>query len=205
VKTIGTISVHPENTEYLFAKLYTKYNKQVRDYIFHQTSDLNLAEDLCQDVFLKLWTKRESFSKIDDITAYLFRSARNEFIDHSRKEKIKHRVQQVCKEKQPGIVNATEEIIREREMEVVLQQSIQRLSPKRKKIYVLIKIEGLPYSEVAGLLGLALPTVKEMMRLSNQQVRKYINKYLGTDKIKKYNSNKLIKGELVQVKTFKAA
>ena len=110
MKKIETISNH-HSVEALVSKLYTKYYHEVLQYVLRYTVDRSLAQDISQEVFLKLWTKREYFHQIDDITAYLFRCARNECIDYKRRENKKCIMHKRFRDTQPTLSNVTQEMV----------------------------------------------------------------------------------------------
>ena len=134
------------------------------------------------------------FSQIDDLTAYLFRMAKNEMIDFSRKVKNYRSVIECIQLTESKYSNFTEEVIYHREIEALLQQAILLLTPERKKVYLLCKIEGLPYEEVATLLGKSTQTVKNMMHSSNECIREFINSNTNVNykKPKKQNKHALL-------------
>jgi RNA polymerase sigma-70 factor (ECF subfamily) len=187
-----------------FVEIYNQYSRQIREYI-HQLSDSSIiADDICQEVFMKLWVKRNCFYQIKDFGSYLFRSAKNELIDHIRKENSKQSAI-VCLKIQSDVSNITEELISHREMEVVLQQAIQKLTPQCKKVYLLGKIEGLPLDTLSRLLGVSPQTVKNQIRTANLQVRKYVNEKMGTERARKYTVTKVKKHSFPEIKSLKAA
>ena len=197
------LNTHDQTKRY-FEEVFAKYSGAIREYIQQLANCSILAEDISQEVFLKLWLKRDFLSQIGDVGCYLYRAAKNEFIDYKRKERIKYRSDTFFKGK-TVVSNITEEVIYQKELEAIVQQAIQTLSPHRKKVYVLGKIEGVPLEHIAMTMGIASRTVKEMMRLANKQVRNYVNEQMGTNRIRKYSRNPEAMIKSASVATLEAA
>jgi RNA polymerase sigma-70 factor (family 1) len=169
------VKYNEKGIEQTFVRIYNLYSEVLSNFLGNLCGDSDLAEDLCQETFTKLWERRENFAKIKDLRAYIFRMAKNEFITHIRREKRKKEIcNEVSRDKAVDISNVTEEFIDQRETEAFLQQAIQKLSPQRRRVYVLGKMEGLKLDDIARLLNLAPRTVVETMRMANKDVRKYI-------------------------------
>jgi RNA polymerase sigma-70 factor (ECF subfamily) len=163
-----------------------------------------LADDICQEVFLKLWLKKDFVSQIEDVKCYLYRAARNEFIDYTRKEKAKENFVNYFKA-QLELSNITEEAIYQKEMEAVFQQAIQRLSPQCKKVYLLAKLERMPLEKLARILNVSHQTIKNQVHTANIEVRKYVNEKMGIQRNKQYTGGKVKQHLFTQAKILKAS
>jgi RNA polymerase sigma-70 factor (family 1) len=189
------------NQHEVFAELYASHQKKLYEFILHYTRVPTVAEDLTQDIFTKLWTKREMLSRIDNVGAYLLRMGRNESISYLRRESLCRSIFQTIKEETDiRHSNDTEEILYQKEMEVLLRDAIQQLSPQRRKVYVLGKIEGMEPKKIAAALGIAIGTVKETQRLANRQIREHINARLGLK-----TKRRACRRKLLEILTLRAA
>lgn len=165
--------------EDIFTGTYRLYYVPIFNFVSRLTKDEAIAEDITQDVFLKLWTKKNEFDKIDDLSRYLFTMARNRCSDHFRREKLACVIINVLPRAYGSDLNFTEQLIHQRETEAILQSAIQELSPQRKRVYVLCRIEGIEQKNVATLLGISQLTVREILRVANLQIRSKMRERTG--------------------------
>jgi RNA polymerase sigma-70 factor (ECF subfamily) len=189
-------------SEEKFSELYNQSYETLHSFLMNIVHERAIAEDLAHNVFLKLWLSMDKF-QIDNYEAYLYMMARNEAITHLRRVKQTRSVNQLLTSNQVEGVNFTEEVICQKETEVLFQKAINHLSPQRRKVYVLGQLERLPREEIAKLLGISPFTVKEIMRTSAQQIREFINLHLEDNKrqMKQKGKKRLIS----TVQTLKAA
>src|SRR5687767_11917817 len=125
---MSTRSLNRElNVEQAFCSLYAEQEKLIYNHLARWSRDANTAKDLCQEVFLKLWSHRENFDKIEDMAAYVFQTARNVFVSYCRHVKLEQKYKEaVVKEEEQ--VSASEELLDEKELHRKLQLAIQSLA-----------------------------------------------------------------------------
>ncbi|HEX9563312.1 MAG TPA: RNA polymerase sigma-70 factor [Gemmatimonadaceae bacterium] len=132
----------------------------------------DVAEELVQDVFLKLWTKREHLAEIETLRTYLFRAARNTALNHLRRVKLERRWQD-----EQGMVDdppaafAADEDASEQEVALAVQQAINRLPPRCREIFLLSRDGGLTYAEIALSLEISVKTVETQMGRALKSLR----------------------------------
>jgi RNA polymerase sigma-70 factor (ECF subfamily) len=168
--------------EQIFSELYRECYSALQKVLLNKVHETTVAEDIAQEVFLKFWISMDKFH-IDDHKAYLFMMARNEAITHLRRLKQTYTVANHFLKHGIEGVNFTDDSMRQKETEVLLQKAIQRLSQQRKRVYLLCKMEGLAYEQVAFMLNISVSTVREVMRISHQQVREFMNLHLNDIKL----------------------
>jgi RNA polymerase sigma-70 factor (ECF subfamily) len=188
--------------EQIFSQLYSKSYETLHSFLINIVHEKAIAEDLAHNVFLKLCLSMDKF-QIDNYEAYLYMMARNEAITHLRRMKQVRTANKLLMSNYVEGVNFTEEVLQQKETEVLFQKAIDQLSPQRRKVYVLGQLERLPREQIAKLLGISPFTVKEIMRTSTQQIREFINLHL--DDNKRQMKQKAKKHQLSQVQTLKAA
>src|SRR5688572_15092752 len=84
-----------------FTELYSAYTKNVYQYIIPFTNSKEEAEEIIQDVFVKIWENGEKLAEINSFKGYLFRAAKNKLIDEVRHLQIRHRVMSEIKRDKP--------------------------------------------------------------------------------------------------------
>src|SRR5688572_32952778 len=132
----------------------------------------DLAEELVQDVFLKLWSKREQLAEIETFRTYLFRAARNTALNYLRRAKLERRwrEEQGTDDDPPTSFAADEETV-EQELAVAVQEAINRLPPRCREIFLLSRDGGLTYAEIARSLEISVKTVETQMGRALKSLR----------------------------------
>ena len=155
-----------------FAMIYKQYKTKVYWKIKSKINDAAIAEELMQDVFIKVWEKRADLDPEKSFIAYLFCIANSRIIDFCRKEK---RDQQVMGNLQRIGTEVFEEPMEsdlsKNEGELLIQ-AIEKLSPQRKRIFILCKLDGKSYEEVSKMLGVSASTISDHIVKATKTLKK---------------------------------
>ena len=163
-----------------FAMIYKQYKTKVYWKIKSKINDAAIAEELMQDVFIKVWEKRADLDPEKSFIAYLFCIANSRIIDFCRKEK---RDQQVMGNLQRIGTEVFEEPMEsdlsKNEGELLIQ-AIEKLSPQRKRIFILCKLDGKSYEEVSKMLGhKTTQTTQRYAKVKRQKISKTLARVKG--------------------------
>lgn len=131
--------------------------------MYKLTDSAELAEDVVQEVFLKLWQNRAALSGVENPGGYIFRMAQNQAVTAFRKMARETLVLAELKDTViKPLVNA-EDALAARELETKVRQVIETLPPQQKLVYTLSREQGLKYDEIAEKLQISPGTVKNHM------------------------------------------
>lgn len=147
--------------EYAFEQLYRIYSVPVLKKLVSLVKDEEIAKELLQDIFLKVWQKRGELDASLSFRGFLFRIAENKVIDVLRRAACDRKLLAHITRIATAGENSTETFVQFREVNEALQRAISSLPPQRKKVFVLCKLEGKTYEEVAQLLGISPGTVND--------------------------------------------
>lgn len=162
-----------------FNQIYDHYKIQLGLRILRMVKSTEIAEELLQDMFMRLWTNRENIDPSKSVKAYLYQIAKNMVIDLMRRaSKEQHILQQII-QSSSEIYDHVEESLFRKENEAILQLAIDQLPPQRKKIFVHCKLEGMSYKEVAELYSISTSTVNDHIQKSTHLIREYLMKKPG--------------------------
>lgn len=118
--------------EAAFEQIYHHYNRLLFPFILNKSKSQELAEEMVQDIFLKIWAKRKTLPAIDNFRSYLFTMAVNAVYTYlSRAAKEKEILNELWHNLQDQR-NSTEDIINLRESEALVQKAIELLPPATK-------------------------------------------------------------------------
>ncbi len=164
--------------EKAFEILFHKYYRYLCLYATKIINDDSAAEEIVQDFFVKIWEKRETISIETSFKNYLFRSVKNLCINYIQHNKTKLRyARKVISEVENHF--SDDDSFPEIELSKKIEESINSLPEKRKKIFRLSRQEGLKYHEIATKLNISIKTVETQMSLAIKTLR---------DKLKNYSS-----------------
>lgn len=160
----------------MFSELFRKHEQKLYILALKLTKSDQLAKDIIQEVFLKLWDQRNQLSSILNVEAWLYRVTENKIIDFLRKASADVRLKERIWNQLQQIVNESEQYLAVKEYNQIIQKAIDQLPPQRKLIYQLNKEIGMNYREIANELRLSKHTVKNQLSTAIQSVRKFLIK-----------------------------
>jgi RNA polymerase sigma-70 factor (ECF subfamily) len=160
--------------EAIFRAHYPGLVAFVRRYV----KSTEIAEELVQDLFLKLWARRGSLGAIDSVKTYLFRAARNTALNHLRRRKLEHE----WLEKEGGALSEEQgqegdEPVTESELATAVRVAVDRLPPRCREVFMLSRDGGLTYGEIAKSLGISIKTVETQMGRALKALRESLKTY----------------------------
>lgn len=161
--------------------LYRRFYMPMVNYAGLHLKSGRYAQDIVQDVFLKLLSQAQDIERIENLSSFLFIMVRNECIDHLRRQKKGMVVMDTLKDRSN---DSYVDIIGEQELNRIYQMAIQELSPQKKRIYVLKKLEGLTFKEIGCCLQISPMTAKSTYKIATSEVRFYFSKRTGITPVK---------------------
>lgn len=144
-----------------FTLLYRNYSRRVFEYALLLARDETLAEDVVQEIFLKIWKSREMLASVLDLNAYLHVMARNYLNNHWKKQGRECEGQKEYKALQSNHSCSPDD---SRDLLRIIQSAVDRLSAQRRLVYRLRNDYGWKREEIAKQLQLSPFTVKAHMQ-----------------------------------------
>ncbi|MCS3796457.1 RNA polymerase sigma factor [Niastella sp. OAS944] len=156
-----------------FTQLYNNYRNKIYSIAFELTESTTVAEEIVQDVFLKIWVKRDSLHEVEHFKAYLFTITRNYVFTALKRIARQESLEVSAIQDAPLYDHDTEDRVLNKEYTRILQAAIDRLPEQQKQVYNLIKKEGLKREEAAAALHLSPETVKTHLAQAMRSIRTY--------------------------------
>jgi len=157
-----------------FTELYEMYSFKMYVNILKMVKDEQMAEELVQELFTKIWQKREIIEINVDFKSYLYRIGQNLVYDFFRKlqrdKKMYERFKVIATEHYSHI----EESLHLKQSEQALHKALSKLSEQQKRVYKLCRIDGYTYKQAATEMGISPHTVKEYLVKANHLVKEYL-------------------------------
>jgi RNA polymerase sigma-70 factor (ECF subfamily) len=143
-----------------FKAVFNDHFESIRNYLYYLSGNITLAEDLTQDVFLSLWKDHHKIRK-ETIRAYLYTVAKNNYFKHHRRTKISLNF---ISSHLAGQENESPDFILEiKEFDQQLQRAISDIPEKTRAIFLMNRIDGLKYAEIADNLKISVKAVEKHM------------------------------------------
>lgn len=165
-----------EGDEKAFSSLYYKYHHRLGIYLYQLTFSRPFAEEILQDVFCKVWEKRDQLPAIENFQAWLFTITKNQALNALR-SMVRERLQKKVWEKDQVDVPGLDQVTAEDQLQLI-DKAISQLPPQQKKVFMLSRYKRLKYIEIAQELNLSKETIKSYLQIATSSIRKYVNNHL---------------------------
>lgn len=161
-----------------FEKIFRTQFSAVKHFIFTLLKSEEDAEDIAQDVFVKLWTNYETWKDNDGKDGYIYAVARNltlDFIRHKRLED-NYRDEQIQENSIKELLGSMDILnpIYYNEIQLILKMALERFPERRRKIFEMSRFKKMSNLEIAETLHISVRTVEHHIYLSLQNLRKII-------------------------------
>ncbi|RFZ85282.1 sigma-70 family RNA polymerase sigma factor [Mucilaginibacter terrenus] len=166
--------------EHAFSELFNTWHHLLGRHIYKITDSAELAEEVVQDVFLKIWTARESLALVENFKAYLFVVSRNHALNCLRKL-ARERMHQKALEENAAVLAV--EQTGSADIYKLLDQAIDHLPPQQQKVYLLSRHNRLKYDEIATQMGLSRETVKKYLQGATHSITNFVQSNIDVSAI----------------------
>lgn len=153
--------------------VYDQYSPHLYAKILSMVKDADIAQELLQDVFLKVWHNRERIDPSQSFQAWIFTIAVNIVYDYYRKLSRDTKIQQEMMQNFTAMYYANDDYIID-ERRDLLNKALVKLPPQRLLVFKMCKIEGLSYQEVAEKLNISTSTVSNHLVKATKAIKDHI-------------------------------
>lgn len=160
-----------EFTAQEFERAFDMYFSNLRNFLYYKTSQAQLAEDIAQDAFVKLWETREKIVK-SSLKAYLFTIGNNLAINQLKREQLKFKFLNLQSESKD--IKTPEYILEMQEFDQKLQDTLALIPDGAREVFLMNRIDGLKYREISEMLGLSMKAIEKRMSRALAILRKEI-------------------------------
>ena len=164
-----------------FEELMERYESRLVNFLNRYTGNLQTAENLAQETFLRIYKTRMNYEPSAKFKTYIYRIATNLAIDEFRKSQRKREeLREDLNEKASGKPNPYD-VAEESERAKKVRESVMKLDEKHRAVLVMKWFEGLRYEQIAKILGVSVGTVKSRVHYALKKLEVELKPLLNGD------------------------
>lgn len=163
--------------ELAFAQIYNQYRSKMYTYAYNLCKSSETAEEIVQEVFIRLWQKKAQINTELNFSAYLKKITLNHVLNHLKKVAREKSLQDEIFQYIETIRNTTEDNLLEKELLKTYDEAIENLPPQKKIIYQMSRNEEMSHDQIAEKLNISKNTVKNHMVEATKFIRSYVSKH----------------------------
>ncbi|MBC9934935.1 RNA polymerase sigma factor [Chitinophaga qingshengii] len=163
-----------EGDETAFQQLLYAYSDRLGAFVYKLTHSREVAQEIVQDTFIKVWHKRATLPEVGHAGKYLFIIARNLTYNHIRDQaRMTLKYQDWLQDMEnsdatPGDDEGLAQYL------PVIEQAVSQLPPQQRKVFELVRKQGLSHKQIAEQMQLSPESVKKYRKLALQFIREYV-------------------------------
>ncbi|HVU95804.1 MAG TPA: RNA polymerase sigma-70 factor [Puia sp.] len=173
-----TIRLLKSRDEEVFGQLFKAHFKPLRQYAFTFVQEQQVAEDIVQTIFFKLWERIEVLNFSDSVPAYLYRAVYNESLNALKHNKVRRLYQSWLHRTMNHQTDSAHRKLHQDELEKRLHKAIAGLPQQCRTIFQMSRFEGLRYQEIGTRLGISPKTVENQMSKALRILRARLIEFL---------------------------
>lgn len=158
--------------ETIFSAFFKSHVKALRNYMYYKFGNEEQAEDVTQEAFIKLWENCDKVP-LEKAKSYVYTIANNRTLNHIAHQKVKLEFAKNNTNSEKSF-ESPEYILEEEQFKTKLQLAIDKLTEGQRTCFLLHRIDGKKYSEIAEILNISVKAVEKRMHLALLELRKEI-------------------------------
>ncbi len=170
-----------------FAELVERFQHRLVGIMNHLVGHSQEAEDLAQEVFLRVYKTRHRYSPKAKFSTWLFTIANNLALNSIRNRKLRQAVPLEAQDSGPNVIVAADDApppnhrLQQEELAGVIRKALEELNERQRVAVVLNKFEDMGYAEIADVMGLSAKAVKSLLSRARTKLREALQPYIAMD------------------------
>lgn len=160
-----------------FNQVFRRYYSPMVRFCIRYVADTDIASEIVQDLFVKLWSNREKISFNTSFESYMLTSVRNSALTYINKERS-HAEANLRVFSEESDNTDPSETLQSNNLEESYRKILKDMPEKRRKVFLASRYDGLKYSEIAEKLGISQKTVEAQMSAAIKQLKDGLKAYL---------------------------
>ncbi|MVT07785.1 RNA polymerase sigma factor [Chitinophaga tropicalis] len=160
--------------EAAFAELFYTYHNRVGAFVLGWTRSQSMTDEIVQDVFMKIWTRRETLPVIRQIDSYLYILARNEAFNCLRQQAREKVKRENWEQEQEALPAGTEE----QDYTPLIEKAVSLLPTQQRKVYLLKHHHHMAYAEIGKYMHISPETARKHLSAALRSIITYVRSHL---------------------------
>ncbi|MDO3693330.1 RNA polymerase sigma-70 factor [Wenyingzhuangia sp. chi5] len=162
-----------------YTELFERYSVILVNHAYKMLGDRDDANDIVQELFLSIWNKRRDLILTGSLSSYLYKATKNKILNHIAHEKVVARYADSISNFIENDYVFADSKIREEELHAIITKEIDLLPDKMRQVFLLKKVEELPYEEIAHKLNITDKTAKQQVYNALKKLRERLHPLLS--------------------------
>lgn len=160
-----------------YEALFMAYYEPLVRFAFNHVKERASAEEVVQEVFLRLWAQRAQWEVRDTVRAYLYGAVRNRIFNWLRRHQLERRwtaradASEADEVSRVAQARSADDQVHARELDDAIHRAIAQLPPRRREVFVLSRMHHLSHDQIAAVLGISVKTVHEQIGRALKSLR----------------------------------
>ena len=165
----------PLGFEILFQQYYVRFYNFVRNLI----KDSHTAEDIVQNVFMKVWVNRANLHPDQSLHNYIYVLTKHEILNHIRDRKVYTQIERLIMSEHPSSLVVNDESFLIRDLDSRIRTFIASMPEQRRRVFLLSRYKGMSNKAIADMLGLSVRTIDRHINIALTSLKKEFKKTIG--------------------------
>ena len=157
-----------------FEEIFLIYFDKVKCFLSGFLKSESEAEELAQDIFVKLWINRQSLNPQKPFNTYIFTIARNTALNYLKHKLVEEKFKSSYSSDDYELTSSSDEILFAKEINLLVEMALSKMSFQRRRIYQMSRNEGCSNEEIALQLGISKRTVENQLSLTIKELKDII-------------------------------
>lgn len=158
-----------------FEAVFRTYYRRLCAAVYGFVDSAETAEEIVQELFLRIWRQRESLQITDSLQAYLYQAARNASLNYLKHRRIESQWSERVRAGDAPVARAADEDLAEDELSRAIEAGIAALPERCRLVFTMSRRQGLSYAEIAEALGISVKTVEAQMGRALKSLRERLD------------------------------
>lgn len=163
-----------------FEEIYITFRERAYFFARGFTKDEIAAEEIVQEVFIKIWETRDRLNPHLSFGSYLYSITKNHALNHIKRLSCEDRFKQQWMYGYDYYSNSTESYVEYLDIQKIIHKGMAMLPPKRQAIFRMNRMEGIKYDQIAATMNVSRNTIKSQLGKASRFMRNYFDAYQRT-------------------------
>jgi RNA polymerase sigma-70 factor (family 1) len=151
-----------------FKSVFDEYYRPIKSFLYYKLGDIDMAEDITQEVFIRAWDKRDTII-LETVKSYLYKIANNLVINHFSSAKTRFELK--LEDHDKTVSESPQYVMEKDEFAARLNRALEKLPEGQRAVFLMNRIDDLTYREIAEQLDISVKAVEKRMQGALESLR----------------------------------